>query len=527
MTDFFSSIAEQTVRGALSELAQQEDVARLLQINKNWDFYRGDQIQYLQQEDQNFLLRHPELKPEERNAIMSRLRVHLNYTKLVVQRYLNGCYGLEVTRKLHDEINQGIMDAIWKQNQLKRFMLGVQRIAELEGLCAVIPRWKEKDGQIKFEKYGAQHLIPISRPDDPSVPFALVLSWPAENKWGLVPDVVSDTLPNTRNIWRYKFGGTGNGRGQRSGVQKYIEIWTADHVQAYLGKEKLVDVENPYHEIPFSYFRAEEDDGSFFGQTSINDVVAINHIVNRLLSDLVEIIRVHGFSLLFVSGEMTDTLILKPTSFVRLPEKGDAKYLTPNSPIREIQGFIDWFVKRMADTAQIPEATIAGGESQESGIALSIRWLPYLQMLAQKRNLYQENDQELIRLTLLVSQTHRGLGDPAKFEATIGFVDANFTPQPEDQQRARDAFLLERDVKTALDLIRAENPAMDEARVREKYEENVAFNRRAKEIQAGIGTSTDEILADLQAEAMKSRARQRAAEAAIQEQEALAGEGEV
>lgn len=526
MTDFFSSIAEQTVRGALSELAQQDDVARLLQITKNWDFYRGDQIQYLQQEDQNFLLRHPEIKPDERNAILSRLRVHLNYTKLVVQRYINGCYGLEVTRKLHNEANQAIMDSIWKQNQLKRFMVGVQRIAELEGLCAVIPRWKEREGRIKFERYGAQHLIPISLPDDPSSLFALVLSWPSENKWGLVPDVISDTLPSTRNIWRYKFGGTGNGRGQRSGVQKYIEIWTADHVQAYLGKEKLVDIENPYHQIPFAYFRAEEDDGSFFGQTSINDVVAINHIVNRLLSDLVEIIRVHGFSLLFVSGEMTDTLILKPTSFIKLPEKGDAKYLTPNSPIREIQEFIDWFVKRMADTAQVPEATISGGDSSESGFALTIRWLPYLQMLAQKRNLYQESDQELIRLALLVSATHTGQGDPVLFEANINFVDANFTPQPEDQQRARDAFLLERDIITALDLIRSQNPAMDEAQVLAKYEENVAFNRRAREIRDGIGASSDDLSAGLQAEALKARARQKAAEAAIEEQQAMLGEGE-
>lgn len=465
----------------MTGLERKQDVQRLVQIQKNWDFYRGDQVHYLETEDQSFIAKRGELTRNEIDAIGNKIRVPLNYTRLVVERYLNGCYGLEVARTLEDKGNQSVLNEIWRNNQMGHFMLGVQRVAEIEGMCAVIPRWKEEQGRIAYEKYGAQHLIPIEMPDDPSQLYALILSWTAENKWGLTPDIVEGNLPNTRNLWRYtpsKNGG--KSRDIRYGNQKYVEIWTNESVQAYLGRDLLTDTVNPYGEIPFAFFRAGEDDGSFFGQTPVNDVVAVNHVINRLLSDLIEVIRVHGFSLLFVSGDMTDELILKPTSFLKAPSEGTAQYLTPNSPIREIQDFIDWFIKRLADVAQVPEATISGGFYEESGYALTIRWLPYTQMLTSRRANYSVADKDLIRKTLLVSSVHAGRGNPALWDASVDFLDQGFMPPHKGEELQYDAFLLEKSVITPLDLMKKEFPQLDEEQSMEKFLMNIRINNAIK-----------------------------------------------
>lgn len=532
MTDFFSSIAEDVVRGVLTELADQQDVLRLVQIQKNWDFFRGDQIQYLLQEDEDFFRRRPETTKDERDAVKSKIRTHLNYTRLIVHRFLNGCYGLEVKRKAEDDANQRVLEDIWESNKMQAFMFRAQRVTELEGLCAVIPRWKESERRIVYEKYGAQHLIPIPCPDDPTNLHALILSWTADNKWGLVPDIVEGALPGVRTRWRYNWSSNRNGdAGRRHGPQKYAEIWTAERIQAYLGKEMLVDTENPYRQLPFAFFRAEEDDASFWGQTVINDVVAINHVINRLLSDLIEIIRVHGFSLLFVSGELVDELVLKPTSFLRVTQtlaegsstRPDAKYLTPNSPIREIQEFIDWFVNRLADTSQVPSATITGGDQSESGFALTIRWLPYTQMLGQKRNGFKASEQDLASKTLLVSQTHLGKGDPGKAKISIEFVDDTFFPSKEDEQRARDAFLLANDVITPLDLLRKQQPDLTEEQLLERFTSNVRFNRQIRAMAEQAGTDMNAFTSALQSEALRARVREKTAQALLDEEMEMQG----
>lgn len=526
MTDFFSSVAEDVLRGVLTEMADQHDLQRLNQIQKNWDFYRGDQTHYLLQEDLDFLRHRTEASTDERDQVQRKIRTHFNYTRLVVQRYINGCYGLEVKRELTKDVGKKLLTKVWEENNIGSRMQTVQRVAELEGICAIIPRWKEGTGTIRYEHYGAQHLIPIPQPDSPTDLYALVLSWTAENKWGLVPDIVGDTLPGSRNYWTYGWNGSRSAKSGH-GPQKYMEMWTADRVQACLGKRVIIDTENPYGEIPFSFFRAEDDDASFWGQTSINDVVAVNHIINRLMSDLIEIIRIHGFSLLFVTGEMVDQLVIKPQSFVRVEQspgegapKADAKYLTPNSPIREIQDFIDWLVQRLADCAQVPQATITGGARPESGFALTIRWLPYTQMLQQKRNGFKTSEAELARKTLLVARTH-GLaseGDSAYAGMSIEFVDDNFIPKKEDEQRARDAFLLANDVITPVDLLRKEQPDLSEDQLAERFMANVRFNRAIRDMAAAAGANMDGFVAALQGEAMRSRIREKTAQAMLDEE---------
>lgn len=488
------------------------------QITKAWDFYRGDQIQYLEQEDRAFVLRHPEIRKEEGDAILSRLRVHLNYTKLIINRYLNGVYGLETLRKVADESNHILLEQIWKRNRMRGFMTGVQRVSEIEGTCAVIPRWKEKLKAIKYEKYGAQHIIPISQPDDPTSLHALILSWPAENKWGLIPDVISDTLPGSGGVWKYAWNAVTGRTADLRGVQKYTEIWTEEWVEAYLGKKLLTSIPNPYGVIPFAVFRAEEDDGTFYGQTNIHDVVAVNHIINRMVSDLEEIIRVHGFSLLFVKGDMVDTLIMRPTSFLKMEadkeSNSDAKYLTPNSPIGEIQEFVQWLVARMADVSQVPQAAIASSDFPESGFALTIRWLPYTQALAQKRLLYKDAEDDLAIKTLLVQRAHTGQGDPDNCDLSLEFKDRDFLPKPEAEERARNEFALLHNVITPIDLLRERFPDLDEEQLEERFWRNVAFNRQLQE----RGIESDEALAAAGARKMKARAEAEAQELETEEE---------
>lgn len=482
-------------------MEREQDLQRLLQIEKNWNFYRGDQVHYLKDEDTAFIRRRAELNQDEVDAILAKIRVPLNYTRLVVDRYINGCYGLEVARSVTDQDNQAVLNDIWRQNRIQHFMMNVQRVAEIEGMCAVIPRWKEDQQQIVYEKYGAQHLIPIERPDDPTRLAGLILSWNAENKWGLVPDIVENNLPGTRNVWKYNWSGKSVNKKDtgKFGPQKYIEIWTDDWVQAYLGKEEIANADNPYGEIPFAFFRAGEDDGTFWGQTSITDVVALNHVINRLLSDLIEVIRVHGFSLLFISGDMTDQLILKPHSFIKAPEEGDAKFLTPNSPIREIQDFIDWFIKRLSDVGQVPEATITGGKYEESGFALTIRWLPYTQMLQTKRLIYAEAEKELIRKTLLVSAVHTGRGNPSLWDSSIDFLDEGFVPQHGGERLQYNAFLLANNVINPTDLMKKEFPDLTEEQITERLIANIRINSALKQALGATGQDVEGYISSLKA----------------------------
>ena len=334
----------------------------------------------------------------------------------------------------------------------------------------------------------------------------MILSWPAENKWGLIPDVISDTLPGSGGVWKYSWNAVAGKDKNAHGVQKYSEIWTDEWVEAYLGKRTLTSIPNPYGVIPFAIFRADDDDGTFYGQTNVNDIVAVNHIINRMISDLEEIIRVHGFSLLFIKGDMVDTLITRPTSFLKLEGEGtDAKYLNPNSPIGEIREFVDWLVGRMTDVSQVPHAAISGGDFPESGFALTIRWLPYTQMLEQKRLGYKESEADLAQMTLRVLQAHAKQGDPERAEMSVEFKDQGFVPAVEAEERAKNEFGLIHNIITPIDLMRERFPDLDERQLEKRYWDNVEFNRRLQE----RGIWTDEALVAAQVRKMQRKAEEK------------------
>ena len=464
----FKSTVEKFINESYANSLDAERSSAIKEIGVSWDFYYGHQEKYIKQ-----------YSGESIEDYAEKSKVTFNYTKNVVDEYVEGVFAKPVTITLtdHQEMWDSIADPLSFFNMMP-FLKKCQRIAEVSNTCVVMIRYDRKNDMTYFEDIRGEfvHFLPST-----------------ENPRQIGTMIISYTFD------------TGEIDPQKRFMQR-IEIWDDKQWAIWLysptlkNSKQLDSGKNPYGFIPAIRFQPQEDDNTFYGLTNIGDIVKINSVYNNLWTSLVQTSEMQSFSVLVVTSETELDIQIAPKRFLKMDNLGgsgntnDAKYITPSPKIDEVRNVLLELKKELQDFSKVPASTVSAAESTspESGYALTIKRIPIEQAWENRRLSYGISLRDLVKKSIHVDIVNKGDEPPAAkdIDVAIEFSSTIPTMSP-SEQTIIDSHNLRYNLATPIDWMQRKYPELTRAEALKKYEENKKINEELGINEFGAGDELD------------------------------------
>jgi hypothetical protein len=458
----FKNQAEEIVNETFANLLTEERRLEIEHIGKRWDFYDGNQIESVTNGQKYIKQYHGEKDQEWED----KEKIRWNYTRLVVDKYIERIFGKPVRVEFEEKKYQDIWDEITNPktfDDISPFMKMVQRIAEISDTCAVIVRTDPKTGEISFEEIRGEflHFIPM--------------------------------LENGKQIGQVQIAYPFDSFVPGDRIRHRVEIWDEEQFGVYIISDKSKKIlykdegENPYGFIPMVLFQPKRDDNTFYGLTNIGDVVDINEAYNNLWTSLGVIVEMQSFSVLVIKSSTEFKAEFGPKRFIKfdnLPtderSPDDAFYITPNAKISDVKNVLMMMKEELQNISSMPSTIIQTGSSTnlESGYALKIKQQPLESQYFDKKTTYGPSYLRLAKMAVIVSLVNSKNIYVPKFGdiiANVKFTEETETLSP-NEQIAKDDFELQNNIITPIDIMMRENPEMTREEAETKWMENKKFN---------------------------------------------------
>lgn len=449
----FKPIVEKVANNSFSDLLTSERKAEIDEIGKAWDFYYGNQEQYIKQ-----------YRGEENADFNDKDKLVFNYTKAVVDEYVDGVFAKPVEITIEGENYQETWDDIVTPMSFfgqVPFFTKCQRIAEISDTCVIMVRYNEKTKKVYFEDVRGEFVAFLADPENPKKVGTMIISYLFDT---------GDTDPDKRFL-------------------KKIEIWNDKNWGTYLfnpslNMMKVLDEgENPYGVIPAIRLQPEEDDNTFYGLTNVKDVVKVNEVYNNLWTGMVQICINQSFSILVTKSVGAINIELSPKKFLKFEKtpEADASFITPSPKINDVRQVLESLRDELLDFSKVPSTVFAQSKATfpASGYALRVQRIPIEKVWGKRRNSYGPSMRSLTKLALLVDEVSKGgQPNPEKYEllpVTVNFSNTEVDLSPQEQT-VIDEQELRYNLITPIDLMLRKYPTLTREDAEKKLEENKKKN---------------------------------------------------
>lgn len=387
--------------GDLTEGAIQSGIRRMMEQSRAQDrqgvadalaLYRGGPttVQYL--------MRRPGERDTKWQTRVERFALP-NYLAFIVDYLSRGIYGQQVMREYEGGTDE--------ENQLLEDTLELNDVWDLQaeiaqGMVAAGDTWATVKYDIWEDRLVVIPIYPLHiewepDPDNPQRIRALAEMRPYLDKdgsqrsltWVWADDRMAD------KSWGRVYDEQGNRRKDQEGI----------------GFDP-----NPYGVIPYVRWRGLPMIGMQDGLAVVRDLVGLQKLLVQQMSDLVALIlyQSHGQPVRIMGvGEDPNSVVLTGVdSMMTLANGGSFDFAQPGAAINDVLGAIDRTVGMMFECAQLPREAMTGGIA-ESGVALRIRWQPYIAQTQAARMRAQSAERRLGMVFQAVGNYH-GLPFPDK-----------------------------------------------------------------------------------------------------------------
>lgn len=474
---YFEEIYSDAIQRGIADVVDAERRKEIENIGIYWDFYYGEQEQYIKK-----------YEGETDKEYLDKDKPTFNYTKLVIEEYIEGVFGQKVKSSFDkDEYNK-----IWTDISsagtffdVNSFMTKAQRIAEISKTCLIMLRYDKAANRVYFEDIRGEFIKFYPKQDDPKQIGAILIKY------------------------TYDTGKSGIDR-----MKDRVEIWTEDEAAIYiLGKDDrtLEDSnriwhlpENPYRDewgrktFPCVILNPEEDDNTFYGISNIGDIVTVNRIFNDLWMALARMVVYQSFSVLFAKTEGEIEIEIAPTRYVKSDdENADLKYVTPNAKIEDVRKVLEMLKTELLDLSKVPKHVLSGSvqASPESGYALRIKRMPIEQIWARRKNSYTPTYLDLMAKTIMFYNVHNRKASPRNKELgkrVVEFLPPDI-PLNSQEQQLMDTFELQHNVITEVDLMIRKFPWLSREEAMSKIVENLEESGEIQEKRSELMPMEEEM----------------------------------
>ena len=358
MSNLLDSTPDSITQKALVYNFSQDEKSRRDEAILNKDFFYGNQEQALS------------LLNDDVDAVV------LNLTSTIAKKRAQLLYKRPVNRKFEGSAkSRKFIEKLYKENRIASFMLAVDLASELtgSGLVHVTPDDTKETG-LKLSLYDASSISPIEGEDGLEA-LSLIK--------------VEDRLK--------KYGPGGQPTLERVIKQ---QVWTRDSVTTYEGQKVVSSEINELEFLPFTNFRGEEVYDQYLGHSPTTSIRKLNAQINQMLTNLGYMIKMQSGTPIALTGfEGGEGISIHPGKAFSLPVGASASVLNLSPKIKDTLDAIQYLEEKLFETSSVPKVSIVGGEGA-SGVELSVRWYPLLQVFEEKANRFQAYELDLANMIL-------------------------------------------------------------------------------------------------------------------------------
>ena len=448
---YFGSLVDSIVSKSFAMTLTAERQQQITDIGKYWDFYNGDQEQYIKQ-----------YEGEKNKEYEDKDKPTFNYTRAVVNEYINGVFAKPVKFKFASVPHQKAWDSVVDPLtffKIVPFFGKCQRIAEVSNTCLVMIRHDKELMRPYFEDIRGEFVSFVPKENKPKEIGTLIISYHYDTGH---PDPEKRILKRVE-VWD----------------NKQWEIWLYSPA---LKEEKLAaSGPNPYGFIPAEKLCPEEDDNTFYGLTNTGDIVKVNEVYNNLWTALVRTSVFQSFSVMVIKSEGEIEVTVAPTRLLKLGDalEADAKYITPDPKIAEVASVLGDLKSELQNLARVPQEVMSSAKAltPDSGYALRIKRIPVEQEWEKRRMSYGPSIKSLAQKTVMVDAIQRGQGvSKEQIEVDVDFT-STIPPLAPQEQILTDEQHLRYNLITPVDLMIREDPTL----TRDEAKKRIEFNRKELE----------------------------------------------
>lgn len=444
------------------------------------DFYRGLSRKWMQP-----------YEGERSEDFATRSKPPVNVTKRVTNTFLSHIYGKEVRRSFESETNNTFYEEMVLRPNSNFALDGYkwQKEAELTGISAVVPRFDRETKKFHADSFSADKLVPIFKRNDKDKMEALVLVTRFDD--ALEPDPLL-----------------------RTGTRK--EIWTKDEFAVMENDSvvrengDLVEGTHQFGEIPAAFFMADTDHTDFFPVPPAADIVEMHQAVEEMMSTFGEVMRYQSFNLIMFKNPGAETVIASPKKWINTTAEGaDVKAVSFQNNLAQLAEGIRFYFNMISDQGEIPAFLMTGAAAAESGVALTIRFVPHQQAVDRRKTLFKKAELDLMRLFVKLGSQEKASVDTSEkgMAGTVDYADL-ILPRSIDETIADNEWRLSRNLTTAVELIMEGNPELTEEQAKKLLMDNTMTNQ---ELNAARAITPERMQQGLTDSAV-ARARQQAEE---------------
>lgn len=391
---------------SLGEQLNPEDVKRLSEYRKKWNFYEGYHWE--------------DLPPSGKTEVTK------NYCRAFVNKFVAFELGKGFSIKMKPQVEEAIvpyLNEVWDDNKKGQFCLELGQTKSVTG-----DAWIQVSFQPKFNDDGTPNpnfydpyneyekgrvrviVVPpnICFPEyddgyDKEVMRKFTIMYPIRQN----PDEPS----KTRTI-------------------VYKQVWYRDRVEVYYGKDLAGTYVNKYGIIPFFHCKNLPLAGRNTGASDLDDLIPLNVELNLKSSDVSEIIDYHSAPVTVVYGARIGQLEKGANKvWGGLPKDGKVENLELRGDLSASTNYIKDLKQAMHEIAGIPVGALGqeSAISNTSGVALQVTMLPLIEKVQQKRALTAQCLSEVNKFIIKI-----GLEE--------GLIDADLTKWKKDDKYLKDIY---------------------------------------------------------------------------------------
>lgn len=192
--------------------------------------------------------------------------------------------------------------------------------------------------------------------------------------------------------------------------------------------------------IPYARFKGRSIIGEIDGYSYIRDQVSLQRDLVDLLSELRLLIKYQSGSLLVVKDHDAPEVGVGPNAGLRLSPDGEAYFLQPEADIQAVMNVAREKIAMMFETGSVPAEVVQTKATDESGIALEIRFRPFSRLVGKMRRKQIIGDRQLVVLVTAATNAYLGGGFPSP-EEIQPIVEYRDEVVPKDTERELDTDL--------------------------------------------------------------------------------------
>lgn len=377
---------------ALGAKLEPQDITRLAEYRRKWNFYEGYHWEDIEQSEKS--------------------EVTKNYCRPFVNKQVAFELGTGFSIKMKPDVEEHILpfiNEVWDDNSKEKFCTEFGQMKAVTGdgwiQVAYTPKYLA-DGTRNTQLYDPYNEYEKGRIRITVVPSNIIFPEYANG-------YDKDRLIRVKVMYPiYR-------EDDKTRPVLYKQIWTETSVEEYLGDELIREMANSYGVIPFFHCKNIPMAGRTYGQSDLDDIIPLNVELNSKSSDVSEIIDYHSAPITVIYGARIGQLEKGANKvWGGLPKDAKVENLGLTGDLQASKSYIEDIKKSMHEVGNVPPIALGGdlAISNTSGVALQTAFQPLLDVVKVKRGESKKVLQEVNKFIILIGLKEGLIGEVAEGE---------------------------------------------------------------------------------------------------------------